>query len=170
MDKDVRESKKKAIDALAKAVEFWGVDPLETMLFGALFLSDRPLSHGDLAELLQADDEDIDRKIKTLVRLGAVKTHPGERPGCAYYYAESDFFEILQTVLKERRELEMGRALGQITETRKHIEERFDDEGSKELEFLAGRLAKLDNMIKVVDKTMFGLGALISVRGFFKGK
>jgi len=170
MDKEAREARRKAIEALASAIGFWGVDPLEAKVFGALFLSIRPLNHGELCAELQADDEDIDAKVKTLRRLGAVKVHKGDRPGCPYYEAESDFFEILQTVLKERRELEMGKALTEITKQRQYVEERFDDEGDPELEFLAKRMAKLDNAIKIIDKTMFGLGALASVRNLFKGK
>ncbi|MBI5190174.1 MAG: hypothetical protein HZA22_05825 [Nitrospirae bacterium] len=170
MDKEIRKSRRKAIDALAAAIGFWGIDPLETQVFGALFLSSRPLNHGELAEELRADDEDIDRKIKTLVKLGAVKVLGGKRAGCSYYEAESDFFNILQTILKERREREMGRALEEISEQRKYVEERYEDEGEPELEFLAQRLAKLDNAIKLVDKTMYGLGTIASLRGMFKGK
>jgi DNA-binding transcriptional regulator GbsR (MarR family) len=170
MDKKVREARKKAIEALASAVGFWGVDTLETRLFASLFLSPHPMNHAELVEELEADDEEINEKIKLLVRLGAIKMHKGKRPGCSYYEAESDFFEILQTVLKERREREMGRALTEISRQRKYVEERFDDEGDPELGFIAERLAKLDKAIKVIDKTMYGLGALASIRGMFKGK
>ena len=170
MDKDLRDARKKAIDALSSAIGFWGVDPLETKVFAALFLSPRPLNHADLADELQADDEYVDEKIKTLVRLGAVKVKGGKRASCRYYEAEADFFEILQTVIKERREREMGKALEEITRQRRYVEARLDDEGSDDLEFLAGRLAKLDNAIKLVDKTMYGLNALASLRGMFKGK
>ncbi len=170
MDRKVREARRKAMDALSTAVGFWGVDPLETRVFAALFLSPRPLNHSELAEELKADDEAIDEKVKTLTRLGAVKTHKGERPGCAYYEAESDFFEILQTVLKERRERDMGKALEEISRQRRYVEGRFDDEGDPDLGFLAHRLAKLDKAIKVIDKTMYGLGALASLRGMFRGK
>jgi len=170
MDKKVREARKKAIEALASAIGFWGVDTLETRVFATLFLSHRPLSHNELAEELRADDEEIDVKVRLLERLGAVKGVGGARPGCQYYEAESDFFEILQTVLKERREREMGKALEEISRQRKYVEERAEDEGDPDLEFLAERLARLDKAIKVIDKTMYGLGALASIRGMFKGK
>lgn len=167
MDKDARQARMKAIDALASAIGFWGVDPLETKVFGALFLSPRPLNHGELAEELSSDDEALDAKLKLLVRLGAVKTMEGNRTGCNYYEAESDFFQILQTILKERRDLEMGWALTEIHRQKEYFEERFDDEGDPELEFLANRMDKLDNVIKLIDKTMYGLGALASFRKMF---
>jgi len=170
MDKEIRKARRKAIEALTASVSFWGVDPIETRLFATLFLSTHPLSHNELAEELRVDDEDIDNKIKLLEKLGAVRAVGGDRPGCQYYEAEDDFFQILQTVLRERREREMGKALEEITKQRKYIEHRFDDEGSEELEFLSNRMAKLDNAIKLVDKTMYGLGALASVRNIFKGK
>jgi len=168
MDKEAKQARIKAIDALASAIGFWGIDPLETRVFGALFLSHRPLNHGELAEELGADDEDIDRKLKLLVRLGAVKVMGGKRSGCPYYEAEADFFQILQTVLKERRELEMGKALAAIHRQKEYFEERSDDEGDPELEFMANRMEKLDSVIGLVDKTMYGLGALASFRNMFR--
>jgi DNA-binding transcriptional regulator GbsR (MarR family) len=170
MDKEAKDARRKAMDALASAVAFWGVDPLETKLFAALFLSPRPLNHGELAEELGADDEAVNEQIKLLERLGAVKRMEGARAGCPYYEAEADFFQILQTVLKERRELEMGRALEEINSQKEYFETRFDDEGEPELEFMAKRLDKLNGVIKLVDKTMYGLGALASFRNMFKSK
>ena len=170
MDNDIAESRKKAIEALASSIGFWGVDPLEARVYGALFLSPRPLSHGELVEELQADDEDVDRKLKTLKRLGAVKVQEGGRPGCPYYEAEADFFEILQTVLHERREREMGRALKTISEQKEFVQERYEDDGDPDLGFLAERLESLDRFIKLIDKAMFGLRTLAGIRGIFKGK
>jgi len=168
MDHGTDEARKKAIDALTRAVGFWGVDELETRVFGTLFLSDGPLSHTELADRLSADDEDIHEKVVTLTKLGAVKPVAGKRESCQYYEAEADFFQILQTILKERREAEMGKALEAIKEQRIYFEERYDDEGDPELEFLAGRMEKLDNVIKLVDKAMYGLSALGSVRNIFR--
>lgn len=170
MDNEAKHARKKAMEALASAIGFWGVDPLETRLYGALFLSPRPLNHGELAEELGADDEALNERIMLLERLGAVKLLEGERVGCPYYEAEADFFQILQSILRERREREMGVALEEIHRQRQYFSERFDDEGEPELEFMARRLEKLDGMIKLVDKTMYGLSALASFRNMFRGK
>lgn len=168
MDKEARQARKKAIDALASAIGFWGVDPLETKVFGALFLSHRPLNHGELAEELEADDEALDEKLRLLVRLGAVKNMKGKRAGCSYYEAEADFFKILQTVLKERRDKELGKALADIHSQMEYFESRFDDEGDPEIEFMVQRMEKLDSVIGLIDKTMYGLSALASFRNMFK--
>jgi DNA-binding transcriptional regulator GbsR (MarR family) len=58
--------------------------------------------------------------LKTSSVLGAwheEKTRRGK-----HYEAETDFFEILQTVNRERRELEMGAALQEISDQRAYIE------------------------------------------------
>jgi DNA-binding transcriptional regulator GbsR (MarR family) len=168
MDNGTDNARKMAVDALTRAVGFWGVDELEIRVFGTLFLSDSPLSHTGLADRLHADDEDIHAKVQTLIKLGAVKPVAGDRESCQFYEAEADFFQILQTILKERREAEMGQALAEIHEQRAYFEERFEDEGDPELEFLAGRMVKLDNVIKLIDKTMYGLGAVASFRNMFR--
>ena len=170
MDRDALQARDKAIDALVTAVGFWGIDPLETRMYGMLFLSHHPLTHAELASGLSAPDAAVDEKLRVLKRLGAVKETKGGKDGLRRYSAVPDFFEILHTVLRERREKEMGRALDDISEQRGYIEARADDEDDPELAFLAGRLAKLDGTVKLVDKAMFGLSALAGVRGLFKGK
>jgi len=169
MDKDVLESRKKAIESLAVAIGFWGVDPLEAKLYGTLYLSHRPLTVVDLIDELGCCDAEVGRVIKTLKRLGAVKEKTGEG-GAKYYEAETDFFEILQTVNRERREREMGAALQEISDQRAYIEYKCDEEGTKELKFLADRLKGLEKFIGIIDKAMFGLKTLAGIRGIFKFK
>ena len=164
MDKDIAEARKMAIDALASAIGFWGVDPLEARVYGALFLSQRALGCEELSVELGSASEEVCRKFRLLERLGAVKEKEGG------YEAEADFFEILQAVLRERQEREMGKALKTISEQKEFVEERYEDEGDPELEFLAGRLDRLDRFIKLIDKAMFGLKTLAGIRGFFKGR
>jgi DNA-binding transcriptional regulator GbsR (MarR family) len=168
MDKDIREARDKAVEALTAAIGFWGIDPLEARIYGALFLSPRPMTHKELAAELGPDAVDVDGKLKVLERLGAVKEIAADSSAGKYYEAESDFFQILQTVLKERRGQEMGRALQEICDQRAYVEYRFDEEGNPEDEFLARRLEKLEGMIHLIDKAMFGLRALANVRGLFK--
>jgi DNA-binding transcriptional regulator GbsR (MarR family) len=170
MDKDIREARDKAIEALAASIGFWGIDPLEARIYGALFLSQRPLTRAELEVELGPGGEDVDRKLKVLGRLGAVKEIAAGPAGDKYYEAESDFFQILQTVLKERRGEEMGRALQEICDQRAYVEYRFEEDGEPELEFLAHRLEKLEGMIHLIDKAMFGLSALANVRSFFRRK
>lgn len=170
MDKDVQQARDKAIEALAAAVGFWGIDPLEARIYGALFLSPRPMTHRELAGGLGPADEEVDRKLKVLRKLGAVKEIGAAADDDKYYEAESDFFQILQTVLRERRGKEMGSALQEICDQRAYVEYRFEEDGKPEYEFLARRLEKLEDFIHLIDKAMFGLKALANFRGLFKKK
>ena len=170
MDKDILDSRKKAIEALATAINFWGVDPLEANVYGTLYLSPRPLTVIDLIDEFGCCDEALGKVIKTLKRLGAVKEVKGEEPGVKYYEAETDFFEILQTVNKERRELEMGAALQEISDQRAYIEFKQEENDDPELKFLADRLGGLEKFIGIIDKAMFGLKALAGIKGLFKFK
>ncbi len=169
MDKDIQESRNKAIESLAVAIGFWGVDPLEAKVYGTLYLSHRPLTVTDLIDELGCCDTEVGRVIKTLKRLGAVKESGGEGND-KRYEAETGFFEILQTVNRERREREMGAALQEISDQRAYIEYKYDEEGTKELQFLADRLKGLEKFIGIIDKAMFGLKALAGVRNMFKFK
>src|SRR3990172_335590 len=99
MDKDILEARDKAIAAPASAIEFWGIDHIEARLYGLLFLSPGPMDIHALAAELGVDEPAVGKRIKLLERMGAVKEKvAGERR----FEAESDFFQILQTVLRER--------------------------------------------------------------------
>ena len=170
MDRDVREARDKAVDALAVAIGFWGIDPLEARIWGFLFLSRAPLCLTGLAESLSADAQAVEAKLNLLKRLGAVK-ESAQSPGrdkC--FEAEADFFRILQTVLKERREKEMGSALQEICDQRAYVEYRYDEEKAPELKFMAERLEKLEGFIHLIDRAMFGLRTFAGIRGMFRGR
>lgn len=168
MDKDVADSRRKAIDSLAVAIGFWGIDPLESRVFGSLFLSPRPLTTDELAADIGQDGGRVEEKLKVLQRLGAVKeVKAGDE---SRYQAEADFFEILQKVLRERQEKEMGAALQEISDQKAFMEWKYDEEGEADLKFMAERLAKLERFIHLIDKAMFGLKALSGLRGMLRLK
>ncbi len=168
MDKDIKKARDKAVDALAAAIGFWGIDPLEARIWGFLFLSQAPLCLSGLTEALNADAQAVEGKLKLLKRLGAVKeAAPGPgREMC--FEAEADFFRILQTVLKERREKEMGAALQEICDQRAYVEYRYEEENDPELKFMAARLEKLEGFINLIDRAMFGLKTIAGIRGMFR--
>ena len=167
MDKDIKEARDKAVDALAAAIGFWGIDPLEARIWGFLFLSQAPLCLSGLAEALNADAPSVEDKLKLLKRLGAVKEMTPKTGQDMCFEAEADFFRILQTVLKERREKEMGAALQEICDQRAYVEYRYDEEKDPELKFMAARLEKLEGFINIIDRAMFGLKTIAGIRGMF---
>jgi DNA-binding transcriptional regulator GbsR (MarR family) len=170
MDKDVKEARDKAIDALAEAIGFWGIDLLEARIWGLLFLSQDSLCLEDLAAELKSEVLAVEVKLKLLKRLGAVKQTSPKDGHELCFEAESDFFQILQTVLKERREKEMGNALQEICDQRAFVEYKYDEDNDPELKFLASRLEKLEGFIHLIDRAMFGLRTFAGIKGIFRGK
>ncbi len=170
MDKDIREARDKAVDALAAAIGFWGIDPLEARIWGFLFLSQAPLCPAGLAEALNADAQAVETKLKLLKRLGAIKQAPSKPGQENCFEAEADFFQILQTVLKERREKEMGAALQEICDQRAYVEYKYEENSDPELKFMAERLEKLEGFIHLIDRAMFGLKTFAGIRGMFRGR
>ncbi len=168
MDRDVREARDKAVDALAAAIGFWGIDPLEARIWGFLFLSQAPLCLTGLAEALNADAQAVETKLNLLKRLGAIKKAAGEPGQDMCFEAEADFFQILQTVLKERREKEMGAALQEICDQRAYVEYKYEENSDPELKFMADRLEKLEGFIHLIDRAMFGLKTFAGIRGIFR--
>ncbi|MHB8174756.1 MAG: GbsR/MarR family transcriptional regulator [Nitrospirota bacterium] len=170
MDKDIKEARDKAVEALALAIGFWGIDPLEARIWGFLFLSKEPLCLAGLAEALNAESQAVEGKLKLLKRLGAVKEAASKPREGMCFEAEADFFQILQTVLKERREKEMGAALQEICDQRVYVEYKYEEKNEPELKFMAGRLEKLEGFINLIDRAMFGLKTFAGIRGIFRGR
>jgi DNA-binding transcriptional regulator GbsR (MarR family) len=170
MDKDVKEARDKAIEALAAAIGFWGIDLLEARIWGLLFLTQDSLCLEELAAELKSEVLAVENKLKLLKRLGAVKQTQPKDGHELCFEAESDFFQILQTVLKERREKEMGSALQEICDQRAFVEYKYEDENEPELKFLAGRLEKLEGFIHLIDRAMFGLRTVAGIKGIFRAK
>jgi DNA-binding transcriptional regulator GbsR (MarR family) len=166
MDKDILEARERAIQALTDSVSFWGIDPMEARVYGTLFLSTRPMTEQELVAEVRDGGVEVAERLKVLERLGAVKKKAGE-DGVGRFSAESDFFEILQTILRERREREIGRALSDIEEQRDYIRYRASEDGDEELTGLAGKMDKLHEFIHLIDKMMFGLRAVAGLRGIF---
>jgi DNA-binding transcriptional regulator GbsR (MarR family) len=92
----------RAADAVGGLMEFWGFKRNMGRMWCVLYLSDRPLSAGDLGRMLQLSAGAVSMTLAELVRWGVVKKSwvPGERRD--YYEPETSIWKMVSRVFRER--------------------------------------------------------------------
>jgi DNA-binding transcriptional regulator GbsR (MarR family) len=83
-------------------MEFWGFKRNMGRMWCVLYLSERPLSAGDLIAMLQLSAGAVSMTLAELVKWGAIKKSwvPGERRD--YYEPETSIWKMVSRVFRER--------------------------------------------------------------------
>jgi DNA-binding transcriptional regulator GbsR (MarR family) len=101
------------LDGLGQLSDYLGFSKVMGQLYGALLLSDAPLSLDDLVDLLDISKASVSMNLRTLEHLGMVRQvwvrgGGGRRK---YYEAETDFLQIMSNILAGREMRDVDRAL-----------------------------------------------------------
>jgi HTH-type transcriptional regulator, glycine betaine synthesis regulator len=92
----------RAADAVGGLMEFWGFKRNMGRMWCVLYLSERPLSAGDLTGMLQLSAGAVSMTLAELVKWGAIKKNwvPGDRRD--YYEPETSIWKMVSRVFRER--------------------------------------------------------------------
>ena len=140
------------METLGKITSFWGFSKIMGQLYGLLYLSPKPLTLDEMAESLAISKGNVSVNIRALERWSMVKPVwvKGDRKD--YYEAETDFWKIVQGVLKEREKKEFDHALTAIGTLRKKTEDVHRKEKTADTAFAAERLKKLEEFVSTMDQ------------------
>lgn len=105
------------VAGLGRLARFFGFNDVMGRLYGTLLLSPGPLSLDDLADQLQISKGSVSMNMRDLERWGMAKEvwMRGERK--KYYQAESDFWQVIRSVLNSRERREVQVALQVLSES-----------------------------------------------------
>jgi DNA-binding transcriptional regulator GbsR (MarR family) len=111
----------RSCEAIGSMVEVWGFKRVMGMVWGYLFLSDRPMSAQEIREGLGISAGLVSMVINDLERWGVVHkcTTPGERR--EYFEAEPDIWSPIAKVLRERELKQMEETLGELRSAREIV-------------------------------------------------
>lgn len=100
----VQDAERLTADALGRLMEFWGFKRHMGRIWAVLYLSPRPLTTTELADVLLLSASAVSQSLSELLRWGAVRKcwEPGDRKD--FYEAETSVWKLLRRVF-ERREL-----------------------------------------------------------------
>ncbi len=156
MDDPLAHARGNLIQGMSRVGLFWGFSKGMGAIFGALYLSPKPLSLDDLVREIGITKGAVCNNVRALQRLGMV--HPvvqiGERKD--YYAAESDFWMIARGLLKEREKPEFDHALRSVGESlesvkRAQAKATLDAEEVKLAVFYRQRLGAMQSFFHSLD-------------------
>jgi DNA-binding transcriptional regulator GbsR (MarR family) len=152
------------IQGLSRISQFWGFPKAMGAIFGALYLSPNPLSLDELVEQVAVTKGAVSTNVRSLERLGMVHKQIviGERKD--FYFAETDFWKIVKTVLREREKGEFDRALRSIDESLEMVEQQVDTENPELAQFYQQRLQNLQAFFHTLDNLVATFLALDELR------
>jgi DNA-binding transcriptional regulator GbsR (MarR family) len=151
MSRKLSQLKLEFTESLSQISRFWGYPKGMGAIFAVVYLAPTPLSLNEIAESTGLTKGAISTEIRTLARLGLVhrSTRLGDRKD--YYVAETDFFQSIRSILKERQTSEFDRALKSIAAAVASLESEGVLGDPAEILFIRQRMRALQDFFNAVD-------------------
>lgn len=150
---------------LSRISHFWGFPKAMGATYAILYLSPHPLCLDDLVEQVGVTKGAISTNVRTLERLGMVhrQIQVGDRRD--YYLAETDFWKIVKTVLRERQKSEFDHALHSVDDSLEMLAEVEPNPDEAELvRFYQARLSAMRTFFHALDNLVAAFLALEELR------
>lgn len=157
------------IENLSRISEFWGYPRAMGALYGALYLSQTPLSLDDLIPIVGVTKGAISTNIRALEQLGMVhkQVRSGDRKD--YYLADTDFWKITKTILERRQKPEFDKALNEVSVALRNVRSRPHTGAEAGVgKFYEERLVAMESFFHTIDNFVVVLLQLerLRVEGF----
>jgi len=174
MPQSLTKIKKDFTEGLSQISRFWGFPKGMGAIFAVLYLSPTPLSLDEIVQDAGLTKGAISTEIRALARMGLVhrSTKLGDRKD--YYFAETDFYAAIRSILQERQNSEFDRAVRSVKETLAKMDENWveDDEWNfvyERVQALQGFFDAIDSLSKAVVKLeSLGIQNVTKVLGVLK--
>jgi len=143
--------KKDFSKGLSEISRFWGFPKGMGAIFAALYLSPTPLSLGEIAQETGLTKGAISTEVRALARMGLVhrSSKLGDRKD--YYEAESDFYQSIRSLLRERQNSEFDRAIRSVKDTLEKLDSGMVTGDEEEIQFVNARVQALQDFFNAID-------------------
>ena len=146
------------VQGMSRISNFWGFPKAMGAIYGAIYLSPRPLSLDEIVEQVGVSKGAVSTNVRQLERLKMVQKHLqiGDRKD--YYTAETDFWEMLRSIFQQREQKEFDQALNTVSES---LEMVAQSEADPELSrFYTERMEAMQSFFKTLDSMFSAVLAL----------
>ena len=145
------ELKQNFTESLSQISRFWGFPKGMGAIFGVLYLSPTPLSLDEIVEQTGLTKGAISTEVRTLARMGLVhrSSKLGDRKD--YYEAETDFYQSIRSILKERQNSEFDRAVRSVQEMLTQLESDSVSGSEADVKFVRERVKALQEFFNAID-------------------
>ena len=143
--------KKDFSKGLSEISRFWGFPKGMGAIFAALYLSPTPLSLGEIVQETGLTKGAISTEVRALARMGLVhrSSKLGDRKD--YYEAESDFYQSIRSLLRERQNSEFDRAIRSVKDTLEKLDSGMVTGDEEEIQFVHARVQALQDFFNAID-------------------
>jgi DNA-binding transcriptional regulator GbsR (MarR family) len=166
MDPTLVEARQHFTQGMSRISSFWGFPRAMGAIYGALYLSREALSLDELAAQASISKGAVSTNVRNLERLGMVhkEIRLGERRD--FYVAETDFWQVVKNVLRERQHSEFDHALRIVNESLELIEsaKTGDAEDVKTAGFYQQRIREMERFFNTLDNLVATVLALDELR------
>jgi len=159
MNGKLEKAQHKFIESIGKLAGSFGFNPFIAQLYGALYLSAKPLSLDELVEMLGASKGNISLNIRELEKWGAVKNIWVKGSRKDYYEANLDVKGVVLNKVRtgiQKRVNEISDMLGEFKNIIESANGELTDEEKAVAKFYADRLKKIEEL-KTLASTALGL-------------
>lgn len=141
-------ARRQLMEALGRQSSFWGLGKTTGEMYATLFLSDRALSLGELANALGVSKGAVSIAVRNLEHLGMVRRsqRPGDRK--VYLAAETDFWLIARRLLERRQKPEFDESFRLVSDS---LQLTRTAPAGPERDFQLNRLNALDKFYRELD-------------------
>lgn len=164
MTQQLSQLKQEFGQGLSQISHFWGFPKGMGAIFAVLYTSSEALSLDTLVEETGLTKGAISTNVRALARLGLVRrsTRLGDRKD--YYEAETDFYQAIRGILKERQNTEFDNAVRSVQATLEKLESGpGPDDDPREWAFMQERVQALQAFFDALDRLVRAVSRLESL-------
>ena len=154
------------VQGMSRISNFWGFPKAMGAIYGAIYLSPHPLSLNEIVEQVGVSKGAVSTHVRQLEQFGMVHKHIqlGDRKD--YYTAETDFWEMIKNILKQREQTEFDKALSTVSESLEMVE--AEEDAPEMAAFYRERMQAMHGFFKTLDSlfsALLSLQSLVSLNG-----
>jgi DNA-binding transcriptional regulator GbsR (MarR family) len=165
MASKLQSSRDHFIEGTSSIARFWGFPKAMGAIYGAIYLAPEPLSLDDLVQQTALSKGAVSTNVRTLQRLQMVQKRVKLGDRRDFYEAETDFWKVVRSVLKERERTEFDRALRAVAESLQMAERAATGRSESKLKaFYVDRLGAMKRFFDLLDGIVAALLALDDMR------
>ncbi len=165
MDSKLDEARQHFIQGMSRISHFWGFPKAMGAIFGAIYLSSQPLSLDEIVAQVGVTKGSVSANVRKLERLNMVhkRIQLGDRKD--YYVAETDFWKIARSILREREQSEFDLALRTVRESIDLVSQATPESDEMETaNFYQKRMQTMQQFINSLDNLVATMIALDDLR------
>ena len=158
MNSGFLKAKNSFVDRMGQLASEMGLNPAVGSIYSLLYMSDSPLSLGEICEACGMSKGNASMNVRELERWGAVRKMPVRGDRRSFYEANLDVIGIIRSRLKEGLERRLGQAQSALKGIEEAVEKAETKNGGKKdksVRVMKERLAKVREMESTV-RTLVG--------------